>query len=187
MGLGWIIERAKATLGGSGASIKAALALQPCPTAAWESQATTPALQAALQALGFQRIGTFHLTIAPRTEFAAYYFPQAHFYAILHPPGPKGTPFELCCQLDELSGISVTNSPDLETWHDSPGNVTHRLPDAPVGVVFTTLLQKISGHDRLPASVETFPGDFQRALARRVEWKQRQEAAQKVLAARKAA
>jgi hypothetical protein len=184
MGLGWIVDKARNGLLASGA--RGPKALQAIPEASWESDPAVAGVVAALRGLGFQRIGTFQTTQEPRNELGALYFPQAHFYGLVHPPAGGRVEFELCCQLDDFAGVSVTNSAQLDTWHDSPGNLTHRFPDAPVGVVFSNLLQKTSGHDRLPASPDTFICDFERALTRKLEWRQRQEAALKVLAERKA-
>jgi hypothetical protein len=123
----------------------------------------------------------------PECQFFASHYPQAHFYALIYEPAEGVVPVELCCQLDEMSGISVTNSATLDTWHDSPGNTTIRSANAPLGALFTSLLQRTSGQDRIPTSSETFVMDFQRAIARRLEWQERKQQALKAIADRKTA
>lgn len=187
MGLGWIISKVKSGWGGDSEPTDPALAIEQPPSLPWQDDAGVTQVCTALRALGFLDIGAFRQAIDPAHQLLASYFPQAHFYAIVYPPAEGIVPVELSCQIDEQSGLSVTNSATQETWHDSPGNTTVRLADAALGTLFSTLLQRTSGQDRLPTSSETFVADFQRALMRRQEWLKRKELALKTLAERKTA
>ena len=187
MGLGWIMNKVRSGWGDESEQADPALAIEQPPSLPWEDHAIVAATRAAMRSLGFQDIGAFRLARDPKIQLLAAYFPQAHFYAMTYPPAGELVPVELCCQFDEMSGISVTNSESQPTWHESPGNTTVRMAQANLDLLFSALLERTAGQDRLPTSSETFVSDFQRALTRRVEWERRKELALKTLAERKAA
>ncbi len=122
-----------------------------------------------LHVLGFREIGPFIAGVADTPSFLAAYFPAAHCYAMIYcpigEPGLEVVALELCCQLDHTKGVSVINSDTTATWHKAPRGIELRLPGVPLGQLFRTLLDKVSGLDREAATADLFQEDFLRYRA----------------------
>lgn len=168
MGLGWIMDKVR-----QGASPDAPLTRpliwEPTSAHAWESDESATRLKLELSSLGFREIGAFRSKQRKNCELSAFFFPLAHFYALLHLPTANVVPVELCCQLDEIYGISVVNQAGVDAWHGPPDGTLIELLDAPVGVLFSTLLERGAGYDRDTASPEFFLRQFQAAQVRHFE------------------
>jgi hypothetical protein len=168
MGLGWIMDKVRQGAPPD-APLTRPLIWEPTSAHAWESEEQVMRIKLELGSLGFREIGAFRSRQRKHCELSAFFFPLAHFYALLHLPLTSAVPVELCCQLDDVYGISVVNQPGVEAWHVPPDGTVIELPDAPVGLLFTTLLERGAGYDRDTASPEFFLRQFQAAQVRHFE------------------
>ena len=143
--------------------------IQPVQSFQWEGHPLVVGAKSGLRSLGFREIGPFVPGIADMPEFLAAYYPAAHCYGMILRPaiesGQEVVALELCCQLDASKGGSVTSSETEQTWHRPPRGIQLRLPQAPLGLLFRTLLDKVSGLDREAATADLFQEDFLRYRA----------------------
>ena len=128
----------------------------------WETTDKVLVQRAQLRVLGFTEIGPYVADVPLHMEFLAFYLPPAHFYGMVFAPRDEGVPVELCCQLSCSHGVSVTNSAAIDAWHRPPQGVFMRIPQAQVGMLLRTLLDKVAGLDREAACPDTFEEDFER-------------------------
>ncbi|MBM3844859.1 MAG: hypothetical protein FJ405_01055 [Verrucomicrobia bacterium] len=127
------------------------------PSLPWESDPGTTAVRGEMRALGFREIGRFQCSANCPEGLIAAFFPPAHIYAMVFAPVEGRYPVELWCRLDEVTGISVTNHPELQPpLHVPPHGILVHLPAAQVGALFQSVLEKAAGLDRDSASSEAF-------------------------------
>lgn len=174
MGLDWIMDKARAGIQGVCGPRRRPLFWEPIPALRWSIDPNIESLGTAFADLGFTEIGAFRSRQREGAELIAFHFAPSHFYGVIHFPSPQEIPLELCCQLEELSGISVTNSSGLDTWHVEPQGSVVRIPNASVGDLFAALLERTAGQDREAASPEKFLKDFQSSQIRKFEELERQ-------------
>jgi hypothetical protein len=168
MGLGWIMDKVRQGAPPD-APLTRPLIWEPTSGHGWEAEETVMGLKLELVSLGFREIGAFRSRQRRNCEIAVFFYPLAHFYALLHVPSSTSVPLEICCQFDEVYGISVVNQPGLDAWHTPPAGNLIELPNAAVGLMVSTLLERGSGYDRDIASPEFFLGQFQAAQVRHFE------------------
>lgn len=131
--------------------------LQSVSVLPWESDPGTTAVRGAIRALGFREIGHFRCSVNCPEGLIAAFFPPAHIYAMVFAPSEGRYPTELWCRLDEVTGISVSNHPEIQPpLHAPPHGMLVHLPAAQVGTLFRSMLDKAAGLDRDPASSEAF-------------------------------
>lgn len=169
MGLGWIMDKVRQGGPEPEGPLTRPLIWEPVSSHPWEAEEAVTEARIHLRGLGFKDIGGFRSRQRKNCELLAFYFPLAHVYALVRIPNGADLPVEMCCQFDDVFGVSVVNQTEIPTWHFPPDGTVIELPRAPLGQLFSKLLETGAGHDRETASPEFFLRQFQSSQVRRFE------------------
>jgi len=144
---------------------------EPEPNPQWRSPALVNQYADELRALGFVDAGSFQLPELGGLLMAGFVHSGERLVATVYDHRTIDPTFDICCDFEDETGVSATNSSAGDTLDKRPGHPILWLGKISVREVFDAIQKHPQPSSRKPIFRDGFPAQFKKSYAEGMNWR----------------
>ncbi len=144
---------------------------EPEPNPQWRSPDKINRYAAEFRALGFQDVGAFTIPQVDGLQMLAFVHVQERLYGVIYDHKKVPPTYDICCDFEDKSGLTATNSKAGSALDQRPGHPSLWLGDDRVAAVLEAVRKHPQPAPRVPVSAGQFLSAFTRSYAEGMNWR----------------
>jgi hypothetical protein len=137
----------------------------------WNNEDGYRALSSPLPDLGFEDAGLWRIDMMGGILVHAWVKPEESVYSIVYEHPQAGVWMDFVTYYENGESLTYSNTPMGGKLEKPPGKVSRYFPELGAVALFEKMMAERPDRPLKPISADTFQGDFERAYAEEMEWR----------------